>query len=39
VTPGQPGDLCVLEGSPHDVLADLDGDRVTVTIVGGETVG
>lgn len=38
IAPGQPGDLCVLEGSPHDVLADLDGDRVTATIVGGEIV-
>ncbi|KUI30813.1 amidohydrolase [Mycobacterium sp. IS-1496] len=38
VAPGQTGDLCVLEGSPRDVLADLDGDRVRTTIVGGAVV-
>ncbi|KUI24908.1 amidohydrolase [Mycobacterium sp. IS-1742] len=38
VAPGEPGDLCVVEGSPRDVLADLDGDRVRATIVTGQLV-
>ncbi|MFS0898269.1 amidohydrolase family protein [Mycolicibacterium litorale] len=38
VAAGQPGDLCVLEGSPREVLADLDSGRVRVTIIGGRTV-
>ncbi|BBY18389.1 amidohydrolase family protein [Mycolicibacterium litorale] len=35
---GQPADLCVVEGTPRDVLADLDGDRVRTTIIAGRTV-
>jgi predicted amidohydrolase YtcJ len=35
VIPGQPGDLCLLDGSPRDVLADLDGERVRATIIEG----
>jgi predicted amidohydrolase YtcJ len=38
ITPGQPGDLCVLEGSPREVLADLDSDRVRATLIGGAVV-
>lgn len=38
VAPGEPGDLCIVEGSPDEVLAELDGDRVRATIVGGEPV-
>lgn len=35
VDEGQPADLCVLGGSPADVLAHLDAEMVTTTIVGG----
>jgi predicted amidohydrolase YtcJ len=38
IASGQPGDLCLIEGSPRDVLADLDGDRVRTTVVGGAAV-
>ncbi|WP_197375737.1 amidohydrolase family protein [Mycolicibacterium baixiangningiae] len=38
ITPGQPGDLCVLDGSPRAVLAELDRDRVAATIIGGKAV-
>lgn len=38
IAPGEPGDLCVLRGGPREVLAELDGDRVRATIIGGEPV-
>ncbi|MGE2717390.1 amidohydrolase family protein [Mycolicibacterium litorale] len=38
IAPGQPGDLCILEGSPRDVLADLDAGRVRATVIAGELV-
>ncbi|HEX5145070.1 MAG TPA: amidohydrolase family protein [Mycobacterium sp.] len=36
VAVGEPGDLCVLTGTPAEVLAELDGDRVVATIIGGQ---
>ncbi|KUI28822.1 amidohydrolase family protein [Mycobacterium sp. GA-2829] len=38
ILPGEPGDLCVLDGAPEDVLADLDGERVRSTVIAGELV-
>ena len=38
VTPGQPGDLCVLTEPPQTVLAELDAGMVAATIIGGELV-
>lgn len=38
VAPGQPGDLCLLAGAPRDVLADLDAERVRVTVIAGSAV-
>ena len=35
VEPGQPGDLCVLAGSPAEVLGELDSAMVGTTIVDG----
>jgi predicted amidohydrolase YtcJ len=35
---GQPGDVCVVTGSPADVLADPDAGRVAATVVAGEIV-
>lgn len=35
VAPGEPADLCVLEGGPDDVLRDLDAGRVAATVVEG----
>ncbi len=35
VEPGQPADLCVLTGSPAEVLADLDTGRVAAAIIEG----
>jgi predicted amidohydrolase YtcJ len=35
---GEPADLCVLEGSPDEVLRDLDAGRVSATIVDGHVV-
>lgn len=36
---GQPGDLCVLSGTPDDVLAGLEAGMVEMTIVGGGLIG
>jgi predicted amidohydrolase YtcJ len=38
VTPGQPGDLCVLAAPPDEALRELDASMVAATIVGGEVV-
>ena len=38
VTPGQPGDLCVLTEPPQTALAELDAGMVAATIIGGELV-
>lgn len=38
IAPGEPGDLCVLDGAPADVLADLDRERVRATVIAGELV-
>lgn len=38
VVAGQPGDLCVLDLSPADVLERLDATRVVATFVAGERV-
>lgn len=35
---GEPGDLCVLSEPPETVLAELDADLVTATVIGGELV-
>jgi predicted amidohydrolase YtcJ len=35
IAPGQPGDVCVLAAEPAEVLAELNADMVTATIVGG----
>ena len=36
--PGEPADLCVLAGSPADVLRELTADRVVATVVEGRVV-
>ncbi|BBX67198.1 amidohydrolase family protein [Mycolicibacterium psychrotolerans] len=38
IEPGAAGDLCVLSGSPQQVLADLDAEQVAATVVAGEVV-
>ena len=38
IAPGQPGDVCVLRGSPDDVLAELDFGMVAATIIAGTVV-
>ncbi|ORB85076.1 amidohydrolase [Mycobacterium kansasii] len=38
ITPGQPGDLCVLSQPPAAALAQLDSALVAATIIGGEIV-
>ncbi|OBG90655.1 amidohydrolase [Mycobacterium sp. E136] len=38
VTPGEPGDLAVLESSPEDVLDALATDMVAATVIAGELV-
>lgn len=38
VTPGEPGDLAVLEPSPDDVLDALASDMVSATVIAGEVV-
>ena len=38
IAPGQPGDLCVLRGSPDVVLGELDSGLVAATIVAGTVV-
>lgn len=38
VTPGEPGDLAVLESSPEDVLDALASDMVAATVIAGELV-
>jgi predicted amidohydrolase YtcJ len=38
ITKGQPGDLCVLDVSPKDVLEELDAQMVNATVVAGEVV-
>ena len=35
VEAGQPADLCLLDGGPDEVLADLSGERVAATLVEG----
>ncbi len=35
VAVGQPGDLCLLDASPAEVLDTLDADLVTATVIGG----
>lgn len=38
IAPGEPGDLCLLAGSPQRVVDALDADLVAATIVGGVVV-
>lgn len=38
IATGEPGDLCLLAGSPQRVVDALDADLVTATIVGGVVV-
>lgn len=38
IAPGEPGDLCLLAGSPQRVVDALDADLVAATIVGGAVV-
>jgi predicted amidohydrolase YtcJ len=38
VTPGQPGDLCVLAAPPDEVRGELDASLVTATVIGGDVV-
>ena len=38
VAPGQPGDLCLLAGSPQRVVDTLDADLVAATIIAGAVV-
>lgn len=38
IAPGEPGDVCVLAGGPEEVLAALDADLVTLTVVAGAVV-
>lgn len=38
VTPGQPGDLCVLDVPPARLLDELDGRAVAATVIDGEIV-
>lgn len=38
IAPGEPGDLCLLTGSPQRVVDALDADLVAATIVGGVVV-
>ncbi|WP_328350072.1 amidohydrolase family protein [Mycobacterium sp. NBC_00419] len=35
IAPGQPGELCVLAGSPDEVLDTLAADQVVATVIGG----
>jgi predicted amidohydrolase YtcJ len=35
ITPGQPGDLCILGASPDEVLGELDSGLVVATVIGG----
>ena len=35
IAAGQPGDMCVLAVPPHEALAELASDMVSVTVVGG----
>ncbi|EKF25720.1 amidohydrolase family protein [Mycolicibacterium hassiacum DSM 44199] len=36
--PGAPGDLCLLTGTPEDVVRDLDARRVAATVIAGTVV-
>jgi hypothetical protein len=38
MTPGQPGDVCVLAAPPAEVLSQLDSGMVASTVVAGELV-
>lgn len=38
IAPGQPGDLCLLAGSPQRVVDTLDADLVAATIIAGAVV-
>ncbi len=38
IAAGEPADLCVLAGTPADVLRDLDADRIAATVVEGRIV-
>lgn len=38
VTPGQPGDLCVLAAAPAEALTELASDLVAATVVAGQVV-
>ena len=38
VSPGEPGDLCLLSGTPDEVRHELDAGRVVATIVEGRVV-
>ncbi|MGU3498232.1 amidohydrolase family protein [Mycobacterium sp. C31M] len=38
VTPGQPGDLCLLDVTPERMLADLDARSVVTTVIAGQIV-
>jgi predicted amidohydrolase YtcJ len=38
IQPGQPGDVCVLSGSPQELLDELDPTMVAATVVAGEVV-
>ncbi len=38
IAPGEPGDLCILDAPPSEVLAELDSGLVAATIVAGNLV-
>lgn len=38
IAPGEPGDLCLLTASPHQVVDTLEAELVAATIVGGVVV-
>lgn len=38
IAPGQPADICVLEGTPAEVLDTLDAGRVGATVIDGRVV-
>ncbi|OHT97694.1 amidohydrolase family protein [Mycobacterium syngnathidarum] len=38
IAPAEPGDLCLLAGSPQQVIDALDAELVAATVIGGEVV-